>query len=39
MSFPCMYSVQVSAVNSAGEGEKSSGTTINSKFNNDNVVD
>lgn len=28
-SFPCVYSVQVSAVNSGGEGERSSTTTIN----------
>jgi hypothetical protein len=29
-TFPCVYTVQVSAVNSAGEGERSSTTTINS---------
>ena len=31
-AFPCVYSVQVSAVNSAGEGERSSSTTINSEW-------
>ena len=30
-TFPCMYSVQVSAVNSAGEGERSNATIVNSE--------